>query len=198
MKSFKLFFENLEKTAVFTYGRMNPPTIGHQKVIDKVKSVAREEGGIGYIIPTHTTDNKKNPLIFDEKKQVLSYMVDGLTILDAGKTLLHSLQYLQSHGYKKIIQIAGKDRLEEFNSFRDQYNNKPDKSGKIPFSFDSYTIISSGERDPDSEGIEGVSASKVRNYAITGEYEMFARNISKNVPDEVKRVIFSKIQERIK
>ena len=125
-------------------------------------------------------------------------MVDKAQVLEIGKNLITTLQDLQSRGYKNIIHVAGDDRVGEFQQIVERYNNKPDKVGNIPFSFDTYKVVSSGERDPDSEGIEGVSASKVRKLALDNNYTGFTESMSTSIPDELKQEIFTKIKERIK
>lgn len=195
----KLIFEALqEKTAVFSYGRYNPPTIGHQLLIDKLKNEAKKVNGDAFLIPSHTQDNKKNPLSLEEKINLLKKMAPGVGVLDTGKTLVGALQDLQSRGYTNVIQIAGSDRIPEYQFIRDKYNGKPAKDGVIPFEFNTYEIVSSGERDPDSEGVEGMSASKVRDFAINGDYDSFNHGISPVLGEQDKRSVYNAIRERIK
>ena len=198
MKSFKLFFEQLNSTAVISYGRYNPPTIGHQKLIDKIKEIGLNNNAKSFIVPSHSQDSNKNPLTLDEKTEILKYMSDGIEILSSGKTLISLLQDLQNQGYKKIIQVAGSDRLPDFKALVEKYNGKPDSKGIIPFSFESYDFVSSGERDPDSEGIEGMSASKVRSFALEGDIESFKKGLSNKLDDSMKEKIYEIIRERIK
>lgn len=199
MKPFKLFFEHYNNTtAVIAYGRYNPPTVGHEKLIEKVGEVARREHAVGFIIPSHSVNNKKDPLNIDEKIAVISTMADGIHILRTGKTLISAIQDLQKRGFTKIIHIAGSDRIPEFENLIAQYNCEPDKSGTTPFCFESYTFESAGERDPDSDGVEGMSASKLRQYALSGELELFKQGMSPKVDDAMKEEIYNKIRERIK
>jgi len=200
IKSFAKFFEEVNglKKAVIAYGRYNPPTTGHERLIDKVREIGDREQADMFIIPTHTTDTKKNPLDINEKIEILKQMAPDMNIIDSGKTLISLLKDLQSKGYNSIIHIAGSDRIGEFESLIGKYNNKPDKSGDIVFSFKEYKFESSGERDPDSDNIEGMSASKLRALALHGDYNAFAHGMSDKVRDSLKRETYNKIRERIK
>ena len=200
MKSFKYFFveQSANKTAVIAYGRYNPPTIGHQKLIDKINEIAFKHNCDGIIAPSHTQDNIKNPLSYTEKEKILLEMSNGLNIIDQGKTFIGLLQFLQNQGYNSIIHVAGSDRIPEFQKLVETYNGKQDKKGVIPFSFDSYEFVSAGERDPDTDGVEGMSASKLRLLAQEGNLEAFKQGMSSKVNDSLKEETFNKIRERIK
>lgn len=199
MIGFNQFFteQTKEKVAVFSYGRYNPPTTGHQLLIDKLIATAQEKNATPFLIPTHTVDKKKNPLTLQEKTYVLQEMGRGVEILKTGKTFVDALKDLQNRGYTTIYQIAGSDRIPEFRHIINTYNNKPNKAGEIPFSFANYEIISSGERDPDSEGVEGMSASKVREFAINGNFESFTRGMSPLVNINIKEDIYNIIRKRL-
>jgi hypothetical protein len=199
MIAFNKFFveQTKDKAAVFSYGRYNPPTIGHQLLIDKLINVAQQKGADPFLIPTHTVDKKKNPLTLDEKTYALKEMCKGVEILNTGKTFVDALKDLQNRGYTTIYQIAGSDRIPEFNHIVNTYNNKPNKAGEIPFSFKSYEIVSSGERDPDSDAVEGMSASKLRNFAIEGNFDSFARGMSPLVNINLKQDIYNLIRKRL-
>ena len=201
MITFKKYFtESVGKRAVIAYGRYNPPTIGHEALVNKVREVSAREDADGFIIPTHSHDNKKNPLTFKEKASILNKMIEGnsnVVILEEGKTLISLLQHLQSRGYTHIIHIAGSDRIPEFEGLVGRYNNTPDTKGNIPFAFRDYQFESSGDRDPDSEGVEGMSASKLRQLAIDGNVEEFKQGMSDRVDDLQKEETFNIIRERL-
>lgn len=199
MITFKQFFTEAVKgkTAVFSYGRYNPPTTGHQLLIDKLTATAKEKQADAFLIPTHTVDKKKNPLSVDEKINILRQMSPGVTVLESGKTLVDALKDLQNRGYTTVYQVAGSDRIPEFTHIRDTYNNKPNKAGEIPFAFQTYEIVSSGDRDPDSEGVEGMSASKLRGFALNNDYNSFKEGMSPAVDDNTKKATFDAIRERL-
>jgi hypothetical protein len=194
MKTFKQFFteQQQSKTAVFAYGRFNPPTIGHETLVDKVKQIAGNNDA--FIIPTHTSNDLTktppskwtNPLTFEQKLPLIkkAFETGNVKILETGDHYVNALKDLASKGYTNVIQIAGSDRVANFEGLRDQYNGKPNKEGVIEFSFAKFDIISSGERDPDSEGISGVSASKVRAAAL--EEPPNIEYIKNALPDSIK------------
>lgn len=209
MKTFKQFFiEQQEgKTAAFTYGRFNPPTIGHEKLVNKLKQVAGVNDA--FIIPSHTTNTSadgkpkplsqwKNPLTFEEKKPIIEQAF-GLPVLDSGKTIYDALKDLEHRGYTHIIQVAGDDRVGEFEHIRDKDMGRIDpksETGDTLFNFKQYDVVSSGARDPDSEGIEGVSASKVREAALNGDYEYVKNAIPNTVSEDKKKLIYDVIRDR--
>jgi hypothetical protein len=200
MKTFKQYLaERVEdKVAVIAYGRYNPPTVGHQKLIDVIRDTALKNNADAIIAPSHTQDKAKNPLSYSEKEEILREMSEGIHIAEQGKTFITLLQFLQQQGYTKIIHVAGSDRIPEFQKLIETYNGKPDKKGVIPFDFSEYTFVSAGERDPDSEGIEGMSASKLRQLAVDGNLEEFKQGMSSTVSDEVKEKTYENIRGRIK
>jgi hypothetical protein len=170
-----------KKTAVIAWGRMNPPTIGHQKVVDTVKATAQKVLGEPILFLTKTQDAKKNPLSFAEKIHFASEMFNiPINRNTSVKTIIQALQLLQGEGYRNVVIVAGSDRVQQYQDLVDKYNNKPDKSGEVPFRFDAVKVVSSGERDPDDEGVAGMSASKLRQLASEGNFEGFKQGIPGN------------------
>lgn len=191
------------KTAVFAYGRFNPPSIGHLKLIEKVISVAQNQKGDYFIVPSHQSSTKrslsdyqKNPLTLEDRIAVLKHMVDNSkNVVDFGTTFINTLKELQNLGYTDVIQIAGSDREKDFTDLVNRYNGRPNKEGDIPFQFNSYKVVSSGQRDPDSEGVEGMSASKLRNLAAEGKYELFKTGMASTVPEILKLKTYKQIRK---
>jgi len=202
MKTFRQFFnEQLEsKTLVFAYGRFNPPTIAHNMLIEKVVELAKQKRADYLIIPSHSTSPpEKNPLTVDQKIKILKHMVPDSTKVGAfGQTYITALQKIQGMGFNKIIQIAGSDRIPEFTFLVNKYNGKPDKSGNVPFNFDYFEFASAGERDPDSDGMSGMSASKLRSLAIDGNIEQFRDGMAETVPDKLKDQAYLQIRKLLK
>ena len=167
--------EDDRSTAVFAFGRFNPPTIGHQKLLSKVVDTAKGLNGKGYIFLSQKQNNKTDPLTFKEKQDYIKMFYPNLAIGDAGvKTIIQALQKIQAEGRTKIVMIAGSDRVNEFEKLLNQYNGKPDKAGNDLYNFDQIDVISAGERDPDQEGASGASASKARDLANRGqEFEFY-------------------------
>jgi len=188
--------EDDRATAVFAFGRFNPPTIGHQKLIQKVQSMAKQVNGKGFIFLTHTQNNKKDPLTFQEKQAYIrSQITDpSLEIGDpAVKTIVQALQKIQSQGRTRVIMVAGDDRVMEFQKFLNQYNGNPDKAGNIPYKFDDVQVVSAGQRDPDADDIAGVSASKARELAMDGNWHEFSKII---MGGDRGKMIYDKIHDQ--
>jgi len=165
-------FEATKGTAVLAYGRFNPPTIGHQKLIDKVLSIP----GDHYIIVSHSQDNKKNPLSAGEKITWLNKMYPGKRCFYAASAESPSIMTwastLYQKGYKNLIVICGDDRVPAFTALLNQYNGGFNDEGQ-GYNFNSLEILSSGVRDPDADGAEGMSASKLRELAMAGNENEF-------------------------
>ena len=164
--------------AVFTFGRFNPPTIGHQKLLMKVRDLAEEEDGDFYVFGSFSKDKKRNPLGHYNKMKYLVQMfpneMDGY--IEPNKevrTALDACIYLNN--YKNITMVVGDDRVESFTKLINNYNGKELKNGK--YYFDTINIVSAGTRDPDSDGVEGMSASKMREAAANNNYEEFKKGL---------------------
>lgn len=199
MKSFISFFnESNHRGVVIAYGRYNPPTIGHEKLINVVEKTATNKGYDALIVPSHTVDNVKNPLNFSEKAEVLNYLTTSAKVDSNGKSLIGLLSHLQSLGYTHVIHVAGSDRIPEFEALVKRYNGQEDKKGIIPFYFKDYTFQSAGERDPDSDRVEGMSASKLRSLAKVDNIDEFKEGLSSKLSDDTKLKVYNIIRERIK
>lgn len=167
-------FEAPRRTAVLAFGRLNPPTIGHAKLVDTITA----QEGDHYLFLSQTQKPKTDPLDFATKLKFAKQFFPGINIgHQAVRTPVQALEQLQSLGYTDIIFIAGSDRVDGFQKLFDTYNGKADKSGNVPFKFNSIKVISAGERDPDADGAEGMSASKMRAAAAAGELETFAQGV---------------------
>ena len=187
--------EDDRSTAVFAFGRFNPPTIGHQKLLDKVISMAKQVNGKGYVFLSQKQNNKTDPLTFKEKQDYMKMFYPQLAIGDAGvKTIIQALQKIQAEGRTRIVMIAGSDRVMEFQKLLNQYNGKPDKAGNDLYKFDSIDVVSAGERDPDLEGAAGASASKARELANKGQEHEFSKVI---MGGNTGKKLFDIIQDRL-
>ena len=156
------------KTAVFAFGRMNPPTIGHAKLADVVKS----QQGDPFLFLSQTQKPKTDPLPFPEKMYFASKSFPGVEIGDPKvKTIIQAMQNLEAKGYTDIVYVAGSDRVDSFTKLLNDYNGKD-------YKFNSIKIVSAGERDPDAEGAEGMSASKMRAAAQEGDYNSFKKGVA--------------------
>lgn len=167
-------YEASGKRAVLAFGRLNPPTVGHAKLVDKLTSIK----GDHYLFLSHTQKPKTDPLDFATKTKFAKQFFPDINIgHQAVRTPVQALEFLQSQGYTDVIFIAGSDRVDGFQKLFDTYNGQPDKTGKVPFKFNSIRVISAGERDPDADDVSGMSASKMRALAAQGELESFAQGV---------------------
>ena len=187
MSNFRDLVEAKE-TIVFAFGRFNPPTTGHEKLIQKTASVA---GSNPYrIYPSFTQNPKKDPLPHSVKTAYMRKMFKKYAkkiIADtAAKTAIMIAEKLYKEGYKNLIMVAGSDRVKEFSTLLNRYNDAPDQKGNQLFKFDSVKVVSAGERDPDSEGVEGMSASKMRAAATGGDFDSFSQGVPSGFADGKK------------
>ena len=176
-------FEDNAKTAVFAFGRMNPPTIGHKKLVDKMAGYP----GDHFLFLSHTQKPKTDPLSFAEKvffaqKSFGSNVTVGNKDV---KTIIQAMQHLQSQGYNEVVYIAGSDRVESFTKLLNTYNGKD-------YEFDSIDVVSAGERDPDAEGAEGMSASKLKAAAVEDDFETFKQGVAGD--ERLAQMMFNKVR----
>jgi hypothetical protein len=182
-------YEAPGKTAVLAFGRLNPPTIGHAKLVDAITA----QDGDHYLFLSQTQKPKTDPLDFATKMKLAKQFFPGINIgHQAVRTPIQALEQLQSLGYTDIVFIAGSDRVDSFQKLFDTYNGQPDKAGNVPFKFNSIRVVSAGERDPDADGAEGMSASKMRAAAAAGDLESFAqgapdKKLAKTMFDAVRK-----------
>lgn len=192
MKSFKQYLEEATgKTAVLTYGRMNPPTTGHAKLIDHVLA----QKGDHHVVVSHTQDAKKNPLSGPEKVGYLQKMYPKHASAfqhsnSDSPSIIHAAKNLHAAGYKHLHVVVGSDRVEEMHNLLHKYNGKE-------YHFKSIKVSSAGHRDPDAEGTEGMSASKMRQHAISGNEEEFKKGLHPSL-HSLGRDIMNTIKNRIK
>ena len=191
--------EDDRATAVFAFGRFNPPTIGHQKLIQTVLDTAKTANGKAYLFLSHKQNNKTDPLNFKEKQEYIQQFYPTLDVGDASaNTIIKAIQKIQSEGRTKLIMVAGSDRVEEFSKLLNQYNGKPDKAGNELYKFDSIHVVNAGQRDPDAEGISGASASKARELANKGQEHEFTKIImGGNAGKKLYDIIQGRLGEQI-
>ena len=197
MRSFRELTEAKE-TVVFGFGRFNPPTTGHEKLIEKVASVAGSNPF--FIYPSHTT-GPKDPLPHAKKvawmrKMFPKYKKNIIADKNA-KTAIQIAEKLYKDGYKNLIMVAGSDRLKEFDTLLQRYNDAPDKKGNQLFKFDSVKVINAGERDPDAEGVSGMSASKMRAAAADGKFDSFKTGIPDTLNDADKKKLYFEVRKNM-
>jgi len=173
--------EEKGSTAVMAFGRYNPPTIGHEKLIKKVHDTAKEHNGEAHIIASHSENTKKDPLPQSKKIGYLKKVAPkGVNVSGSSSehpSIFHQASKLHAAGHKHLVVVAGSDRVDEYHKALNKYNNVAGKHGH--YNFKSIKVVSAGQRDPDAEGAEGMSASKARAHAVAGEHEKFKSALPK-------------------
>ena len=167
--------EQKEKHAVLAFGRMNPPTSGHEKLVNKVKDIATKVGGSHHIVLSHSQDAKKNPLTVDQKVKHAKRAFSGTNFTAASSkapTFFDHAEALYKKGVTHLHMIGGSDRVAEYNKLLHKYNGT---HAGARFNFKSIEVHSAGERDPDAEGVTGISASKMREAAKEGDFDTFKK-----------------------
>jgi nicotinic acid mononucleotide adenylyltransferase len=168
-------------TVVISWGRMNPPTAGHEKLVAKVLSVAKQNNAMPHIYLSQSYDSKKNPLPYKTKIKLARRAFGNLVTESSAKTIMQVAKELQDMGHKKLILVVGSDRVKEFETLLNKYNGKD-------YSFESIEIVSAGQRDPDAEGVEGMSASKMREAVRSGDESAFKLGLPKKLQSSAKSV----------
>jgi nicotinic acid mononucleotide adenylyltransferase/predicted nucleotidyltransferase len=160
------------KKLTFAFGRFNPPTTGHAKLMREVITQARKNNTNHIVYASASQDSRKNPLDVNTKVRFMKKMFPQNKIQAAGGTQRTFMEILKFYNkmYGEIFMVAGSDRIREFQALADKYNGKE-------YNYKSIKVVSSGERDPDAEGVTGMSASKMRDMAKSGDYRNFARGV---------------------
>ena len=161
--------------ATFTFGRFNPPTeIGHGKLVGAVQAHAEKTGGSHYIFPSHSQDAKKNPLSHGDKVGAMNRLFPNANVVSQGKvrTAIDAMKHLEKQGHKEVTMVVGSDRVDNFKSLLNKYRTKEYPGIK------KVNVVSAGDRDPDAEGAEGMSASKLRGLVSAGKKKEFVSHYS--------------------
>ena len=181
------------KPLTVVFGRFNPPTTGHQKLFSSASSMAA--GGDLKIYPSRTQDPKKNPLDPSTKigylKKMFPNYEDNIVDNDEMRSIFDVLKTANEDGYKEITIVVGSDRLGEFKNLANKYN------GEL-YKFDQINVLSAGERDAESDSVEGMSASKLRKAAASNNFDDFKRGIPKSLDDKEKKNLFNALQKSMK
>ena len=175
-----------------TFGRFNPPTVGHETLINKVAREAKASGGEYRIYPSRTQDPKKNPLDPSTKikfmKQAYPEHANAIQSSEDMKTIFDVLTAIDSEGYSSVNLVVGGDRVSEFNSLATKYN------GKL-YNFEDIKVTSAGDRDPDAEGLEGMSASKLRKAAVEDDFSAFDKGLPKELSKKDREALYLTLRQ---
>tara|TARA_R100000773_G_scaffold30816_1_gene26322 strand:+ start:2034 stop:3227 length:1194 start_codon:yes stop_codon:yes gene_type:complete len=181
--------EKTKGTLTIAFGRFNPPTTGHEKLLDTVASSSDEDDYM--IVPSRSQDKKKNPLDADTKVSVMQKMFPkhkNKIVNDANnRTIFDVLKKAHNDGYANVRIVGGGDRVKEFDKLANDYN------GKL-YQFDNVEVMSAGDRDPDSDDVTGMSASKQRKAAAEGDIKAFMKGVPKSLSQKDAEELFKKIR----
>jgi len=193
--SFKDYLVEEDKVAYFTFGRMNPPTTGHEKLLDVL---AKQAGRNDYFVfVSQTQDKKKNPLNYNSKVKHIRKMFPRharrVMINKKIRTVFDAATFLYDKGYKSVVMTVGSDRVREFETLLNKYNGQKGQHGF--YNFQSISVSSAGARDPDSEGISGMSASKMRQFASDNDFPSFSQGLSSSMSNKDAKKLFMEVRD---
>ena len=193
--SFTQYLVEEERTVYFTFGRMNPPTIGHEKLLTTLSSKAGRNPYMIYL--SQSTDKNKNPLEYKDKIKYARKMFPKHArqiILDKKvKTVFDVATKLYNEGNKSITMVVGSDRVNEFDILLKKYNGNKGRHGF--YNFETINVISAGERDPDADGASGASATKQRGAAKANDFTKFSQGLPKALSNSDAQALFSRIRD---
>ena len=194
ISSFKKYLVEEEKTVYFTFGRMNPPTTGHEKLMNEL---AKKSGKHSYrVYLSQSVDNKKNPLDFRTKvktvrkffpKHARQVMLDKKV-----KNVFDAVTEIYNDGIKNVTMVVGSDRVNEFKTLLNKYNGKKGRHGL--YNFSKINVISAGDRDPDADDVSGMSASKMRKLASDGDFTQFSQGLPRSVSNNEAKKVYNDVR----
>ena len=189
---FRALVESNSKKVIFAFGRFQPPTIGHELLINKVKQLAAQTGSDHVIYVSKTEDRKTNPLSVNEKLAFLAKAFPGTNFVAADAntaTPIAAIKHLNQQ-YNEIVWVAGSDRVPTFSKLLTDYNGKE-------YQYTSANVVSSGIRDPDSEGATGMSGTKMREAAIAGNFKEFRQGLPAHISQKDAMNLMKQIQQKL-
>ena len=182
-------------TLTLAFGRFNPPHAGHQQLMDIAAAAAEQEESDYIIVPSRSQDAKKNPLDADTKVSIMRQMFpqhsERIVNDGANRTIFDVLKKAHNDGYTNVRIVAGQDRVKEFDKLSQNYN------GQL-YQFDNMEVVSSGDRDPDAEGMEGLSSSRMRLAAAEGDFKTFRAGLPENTPRKSALELFDTVRQSMK
>lgn len=197
VNSFSKFLVEEEKTLYFVWGRMNPPTAGHEKLLDFLKAKAGRNPFRIYL--TQSEDNSKNPIPFIDKVKFArkGFPQYGRQIMmnKKLKTIFDAMTSFYNEGFKRIVIVAGNDRVRQYEILLNKYNGVKGKHGF--YNFERINVLDAGKRDPESSGVEGVSGTKLRGYAESGDFTKFAQYMPKRLSNSDSKAVYNAVRKGI-
>jgi hypothetical protein len=198
MKTLSSFlYEEPTRKMVLTFMRANPPTAGHAKVIERVAMIAKKVGSDFRIYLSQSQDAKKNPLNYNQKIRYLrlAFPQYAKNIINDSeiKTIFGALRQLADKGYDDITIVVGSDRVPEFQSAIKPYLTHSDPEKALRFK--KLQVFSAGDRDPDDEGVAGISATKMRQFAADNDYDSFATGVPSGLSPRFSKEMFQDVRK---
>lgn len=183
----RALLESTSNVGIISFSRMNPVTIGHLKLMSKMVELGRKYKATPMLYLSHTQDKKKNPLSYEDKyKFVKACAPSGLSVINSSaKTIFDVAKEVAKMGVEHLILVAGADRVNEFS----RLNKYKDEIGITEFS-----VVSAGDRDPDAEGVTGMSATKLRECAKNDDYENFKKGAGTHKNEALTKEMFKKVR----
>lgn len=178
------------------FGRMNPITVGHEKLVNKVQEIAKKVGGSAHIVVSHSQDPKKNPLTSAQKMKHAKRAFPGVNVSASDKdapNFLAQASKLHKQGVTHFHMVGGSDRADEYKTLLNKYNNVKGPHGH--FNFKKIEVHSAGDRDPDAEGVEGMSASKMREHASKGKFKEFRKGVPSKMTDAHAKEMYNHVRQ---
>jgi len=192
--SFKTFLVEEESTIYFTFGRMNPPTIGHEKLLNALATKAGKNPYRIFLSPSH--DKDKNPLDYKTKikfaRKAFPKYARSIVMSPTTRNVMEVASAIYKEGFKNVVMVVGSDRIREFEVRLNAVNGKKGRHGF--FNFRKITVISAGDRDPESDSVTGMSASKMRAAVSAGDFSKFAQGLPKSVGNAEAKKIYNSIR----
>lgn len=194
ISSFKQYLVEEDREIFFTFGRMNPPTVGHGKLLDALSAKAGRSPYKAFL--SQSQDAKKNPLPYNQKikhtRKMFPKHARNVISNVKVKTAFDALVNLYDQGYKKITMVVGSDRVVEFETLINKYNGEKARHGF--YNFERIRVLSAGARDPDAEGVEGMSASKQRDNASNNDFISFSQGLPKSLSNKDAKALFNDVR----
>jgi len=175
-------------TVVFTFGRFNPPTIGHEKLVQKVLEVSANANADHVIFLSQTHKPKRDPLPWKNKVSLFKKMFPEANV-STNKEVKNPYGALASLGeeYDNVIMIAGDDRANQYDTEMRKYIGE--------YGITNFEVVNAGFRDPDAEGVEGMSASKARALAVEGNFKAFSQSLPSTISNATKKSVYNLIRQ---
>jgi len=194
LSGFKQYLVEEQREVFFTFGRMNPPTIGHGKLLNTIAVKAGKNPVKVYL--SQSNDPKKNPLTYNQKikhsRKMFPKHARNIILNKKARTAFDVVVSLYEQGFNKVTMVVGSDRVTQFEVLLNKYNGVKGTHGF--YMFEKITVLSAGQRDPDAEGVEGMSASKQRENAAKNDFTTFFQGVPTTMSNRDAKKLFNDVR----